>query len=483
MKKKINRLNRGTLNSLIVSFTIILLLLLFFALSCETPDIVTGEEVKTVEGETEESQNKEPVATEKQEAEITLWDYLEPKGRLTLMEVIDSFMSENDHIRINVKHFRSQEELEDQFEAASLAGAGPEIILLNFDGTQRYVPANVAKEITSNTISAVDYSLFLDGLVEISEYNDRRYIIPFRSFDFLVFLYNKEFIEEPPENFEEIIEYCKKVNDPGQNIYGFLLNNNDADWVIPFIGAYGDWIVDYSSDSLTLANQATVKTMEFLDYIYNQEKILPSNLEYSEINELFKSGNVHMIIDNVNTVKEYIAAGIDVGVGKIPCPLQSNKNPTPLISGNGFIININCYGKELEAVNEFIKYMLTEEVQVEWTLSTDTFPVLKNIDENSKISNDALILNSFQQAKLCRGKPYDKLIRVIRDAIRDNMKNVISGRMLPEDAALKIQEDALRLRSGDIVEENEIDGAEDVGGTEETVEEGGTEEPVKEETE
>ena len=485
MKKKINRLKRGTLNGLVVSFTIIIILsLLFFALSCETPDRVTEGDIETVEGETEESQKKESVDTEKQEAEITLWDYLEPKGRLTLMEVIDSFMGENDHIRINVKHFRSQEELEDQFEAASLAGAGPELILLNFDGGQRYVPANVAKEITSKTISAADYSLFLDGLVEISEYNDRKYIIPFRSFDFLVFLYNKEFIESPPENFEEIIEYCKKVNDPGQNIYGFLLNNNEADWIIPFIGAYGDWIVDYSSDSLTLANQATIKTMEFLDYLYNQERILPSNLEYSDIKELFKSGNVHMIIDNVNTVKEYLAAGIDVGVGKIPCPLQSSKNPTPLISGNGFIININCYGKELEAVNEFIKYMLTEEVQVEWTLSTDTFPVLKNIDENSKIRSDEIILSSFQQAKLCRGKPYDKLIMVIRDAIRDNTKNVISGRMLPEDAALKIQEDALRLRSGDVIgEEVEKAGAEDVGGTEETVEEGGAEEPVEEGTE
>jgi ABC-type glycerol-3-phosphate transport system substrate-binding protein len=436
------------------------------------PEQVPEGDVETVEGETEESHEEEPADAEKQEVEITLWDYLEPKGRLALTETIDNFKSDNSHINITVKHFRSQEELEDQFEAASLAGAGPELILLNFDGVQRYVPGNVAKEITGEAISAANYSLFLDGLVEISEYNDRKYIIPFRSFDFLVFLYNKEFIESPPENFEEIIEYCKGVNDPGQNIYGFLLNNNEADWIIPFIGAYGDWIVDYSSDSLILSNQATIKTMEFLDHIYNEEKMLPSNIEYSEMKELFKSGNVHMIIDNVNTIEEYREAGIDVGVAKIPCPLQTSKNPTPLISGNGFIININCYGDELEAVNKFIEYMLTEEVQVEWTISTDTFPVLKNIDRNSWVSSNEIILNSFQQAKLCRGKPYDKLIMVIRDAIRDNTKNVISGNMLPEDAALKIQEDALRLRAGDIFEETGEVKAEDVEDVEETVEGG-----------
>jgi ABC-type glycerol-3-phosphate transport system substrate-binding protein len=120
------------------------------------------------------------------------------------------------------------------------------------------------------------------------------------------------------------------------------------------------------------------------------------------------------------------------------------------------MININCYGSELEAVNEYIQYMLTEKVQIDWTLNTDTFPVLKNIDRNEAVRNNDIVYNAFEQAKVCRGKPEEELIMVIRDAIRDNVKNVISGDMLPEDAALKIQEDALRLRSGTVpVEEAE----------------------------
>ena len=470
MRRKIYKAKRIVIKRLLILFIIILPLLLF-TVSCEVFSSGTERETGLAEEEeVMESPDDELADVEKQDVNITLWDYLEPKGRLALMETTDDFMTGNSHIKIDVNHFRSQEELEDQFEAASLAGAGPELILLNFDGVQRLVPQNVVKEITIETINAADYSLFLDGLVEISQYNGLNYIIPFRSLDFLVLLYNKEFVEEPPESFEEIIEYCNEVNNFNQGIYGFLLNNNAADWIIPFIGGYGDWIVDYGSNSLTMANQATVKTMEFLDNLYNQEKILPSNVEYSEINELFKSGNAHMIIDNINMVEEYKAAGLDIGVAEIPRALQSNKNPTPLISGTGFIININCYGNELEAVNEFIKYMLTDEVQVEWTSSTDTFPVLKKIDINSLIKNNDIILNAFQQAKLCRGKPYEKLIMVIRDAIRDNAKNVISGNMFPEDAALKIQEDALRLRSGDVTAEE----AEETEGVEETEENGGT---------
>ena len=443
--------SRAALKLLII-YIILTLLLSLNTVSCSlfNPEIETDS--GKAEEEAVENGEGELAAAEELEVQINLWDCLEPEERFALMESIDDFMAENSHIYIETRHFRSREELEDQFEAASLAGAGPELVLMDFDGVQRLAPGNVVKEIIDET----DYSLFLDGLVEISEYSGRNYMIPFRSSDFLVLFYNKDLLDEPPIIFEEIIEYCKEVNNFSEGIYGFLLNAGEADWIIPFIGGYEDWIVDYSSNSLTLANQATEKTMEFLDYIYNEEKILYYDIEYSEINELFKNGNAHMIIDNIQSVKEYQEAGLNISVSKIPRVWQGDKYPTPLISGLGFMININCYGSELEAVNEYIQYMLTEKVQIDWTLNTDTFPVLKNIDRNETVRNNDIVYNAFEQAKVCRGKPEEELIMVIRDAIRDNVKNVISGDMLPEDAALKIQEDALRLRSGTVpVEEAE----------------------------
>ena len=97
---------------------------------------------------------------------ITLWDCLEPRERMAFMESRDSFVSSFRDINIETRHFRSQEELQDQFEAASLAGAGPEIILLDLDGVQRLAPSNVIKEI----VDEVDYALILEGLREISAF-------------------------------------------------------------------------------------------------------------------------------------------------------------------------------------------------------------------------------------------------------------------------------------------------------------------------
>lgn len=441
-----NRFNLGLILSSIAA--VIIFLLTVTITSCKTlsekPD--EGAKIK----EEQEDMGAEVGTDEKILAvEITIWDSCDPKERIALMDSIESFSKENPSIKIEARHLRSQEELEDQYEAASLAGSGPELLLISMDGVKRLAPENVVREI----VDEVDYNKILDGLFEISRYNGKSYIIPFRSTNFLMFFYNKDLIDSPPSDFGAVIEYCNEVNNFEKKTYGWLLDAKEADWIIPFIGGYSDWVVDYSTDSLTLDTKSTEKTLEFLNYIYNEEKILPYDISYEEIDTLFKNGNVSMIINGSWAINEYKEAGLNFGVGKIPRVWQGSKNPTPLISGSGFMININCYGDKLGAVKRFIDYMLSEEIQIKWIADTQTFPVLENIDDNSAIKNDPFIYNAFQQAKICRGKPYEELIRAIRDAIRINTENVIKGNITPQEATFKIQEDAIKLRAGGVTAE------------------------------
>ena len=80
--------------------------------------------------------------------------------------------------------------------------------------------------------------------------------------------------------------------------------------------------------------------------------------------------------------------------------------------------------------------------------------------------NDPLlgVVQDRTTTKIGRGKPYDDLLMVIRNALRDNVLSVLTGDILPDEAALKMQEDAIRLRAG-VVEinspEQEETGAED----------------------
>lgn len=449
MLKRKNICKNKQILSLTAVLIIVIIMFFFTTTSCGIGKEEAEESKKTTESEPVAGKEEELAKTETQVTAINIWDCCEPKERIAILDSIENFLDKNPFIEIDSRHFRSQEELEDQFEAASLAGSGPEIILLDMGEVQRLAPEKVVREIKNE----VNYARILNGLVEISEYNNKKYIVPFRSTDFLMLFYNKKLIESAPSDFESVIEYCKKVNNFDEQTYGWLLNSSEADWIIPFIGGYSDWIIDYSTNYLTLDTKSTEKTLEFLNYIYNEEKILPYGVEYEEIDRLFKGGNVAMIINGTWAIKEYEDEGMDIGISKIPVVLQGSLYPTPLISGIGFMINMNCYGDKLEAAKSFIDYMLSEEVQVNWTINTQTFPVLKDIDTNMAIKGDPLIFNAFQQAKICRGKPYDDLIRVIRDAIRINAENVIEGSIAPEEATPKIQDDAIKLKSGGITVE------------------------------
>ena len=423
--------------------------IVFSSVSC---NLFKGKEIKTQSTEeteattAKESQN---VSGESALVEISIWDSTTPKERVALMDSIEKFMALNKGIKIESRHFRSEEELIDQFEASSLAGSGPEILLSSLDSAQRLASSGAIR----NVDSMIDFNEIIDGLVEISNYNSKKYIVPFRATDFLMLFYNKSLVESVPSDFTSLIEYCKEVsksNKPKEKepAYGFLLNSKEPDWIIPFIGSYQDWIVDYNTNSITLNIQSTQKTLEFLVKIYNEEKILPYGMEYEEINNSFKNGKAHMIINGIWAIDEYKQEGINFGVSKIPVLPDGYNNPTPLINGTGFMINVNCYDKELEASQSLIKYLLSADVQAGWTFNTQTMPVLKNMSENPDIKSDPIFSNAFEQEKICRGIPGEKTIRVIRDAIRVNLENVIKGNITPQDATLKIQEDAIKLMSG-----------------------------------
>ncbi len=413
----------------------------------ESLEIVVEEESDTIE---EEIIPSSTITT------ITLWDYLEPKERMTLMESLDHFMVANENINIETRHFRNQEELEDQFEAASLAGAGPQLLLLDLDGVYRLAPSNVVKEI----VDEVDYAFVLNGLKEVSSHNGRNYIVPFRAYDFLTLFYNKDLVNRAPKDFQGIFTYIQEMEEPenGEDQFGFLLNEGEADWIIPFIGGYDGWIIDYTSNSLTLDSKAMQKTLEFLDYSYNQSGLLQGGLEYGEIKELFKSGAAHMIIDYYGTYDEYKEIGLNVMLANIPRVWGGTKNPTPHISGLGFMININTYDEQLEAARQFISFMISEGIQTDWNNNTSTLPVLTRLEQVDSIKDDPILKAAFEQAKICRGKPYDKVLTVIRNAIDDNVGSMLAGDILPAEAALKIQEDAIRLRSGIVPFEDTEDG-------------------------
>ncbi len=376
--------------------------------------------------------------------QINIWDDLNPKEQIELLNDLEQFNKENPGIKISSRHLRSEEELVDQFKAASLSGAGPEILIARIGASTALAASSVLKPLTDEKY----YSDILDGLLEISGNEENRFVIPFRAYDFLMLFYNKDLVQKVPATFTELLAYCQEVNNPKEETYGFLLNSKEADWVIPFIGGYQDWIYDYDNGAISLDSEAMLQTLKFLEKMYKEDKLLPNDYEYEDINNAFLTGKAHMIINGSWAVSEYNDARINFGVSKIPVVLGGYNNPTPMIDGFGFMINMNCYGESLDASRKLISYFMSEKLQEKWNRGTQTISVLKSISQSPMVKNDPILSGQLSQALICRGKPPTDILRFIRDSIRINVENVLNGNITPEEAIIKMQEDALSLKSG-----------------------------------
>ena len=428
-------------------FLLIFLMLLPAMLFLTSCSIFKSEETSAAQTDTAAetvSTQQEVESSPSDLLQINIWDDLNPKEQIELMNDLEQFGKENQGIKINSRHLRSEEELIDQFKAASLSGAGPEILISRLEASSVLAASGVLKPLTDEKY----YSDILSGLLEISRYEDERFVVPFRAYDFLMLFYNKDLVQKVPTTFTELLDYCKEVNNPKEKTYGFLLNAKEADWIIPFIGGYQDWIYDYDSGAISLNSPAMLQTLKFLEKIYKVDKLVPYDYEYESMNNAFLSGKAHMIINGNWAVSEYTDAKMNFGVAKIPVVGEGYKNPTPTIDGYGFMINMNCYGAALDGARKLISYFMSAGLQEKWNQGTQTISVLKSIEQSPTLKNDPIFMGQFDQAGICRGKPPDDTLRFIRDAITINTENVLNGNITAEEAIIKMQEDALNLKSG-----------------------------------
>jgi|GEM_PF-723047 len=448
MKKFLNNINKNRKHTFYFLAVVLFIAfnLSFSLVSCTsapgTPTSITDESTGITDSGNSQTLTADPSGDDKT---ITIWDSTQPKDRIFLMECISNFVKINPEISINARHFRNEEEMTDVFSATSLSGAGPEIVLASFDAMKKMAKENILKNLSNE----INYNIFLEGLTELSSFDQNKYIIPFSSSDFLVFYYNKDLITEVPANFDDVIARSKEFLSAKEPKYGFVINAMEPEWVVPFTGGYGEWFYEYGSGDITLNSAAMEKTLNLINNIFNVEKIIPANSGYEELNNLFKSGKAAMFVNGVWAVDEYKEAGLNFGISKIPRNALSEASPTPMISGLGFMINSNSSVKSFETAKNFINFMVTPDIQTSLALNTSSYPAITGLETGS-LSGDDLLYNTLLQAKICRGKPQEEDMQPIRDVLRINIESVLSGDISPADAKEKMQEDLLKLKSGEV---------------------------------
>jgi maltose-binding protein MalE len=375
---------------------------------------------------------------------ITIWHQDRPDVRDVLQKQLDRFMTLHPEVVVR-QLFKETEELRSGFIIAAIAQQGPEIV---------YGPSDQV-----GPFQVMDIILPLDSLFDktfldqydpkaLTYYKGRLYKISDKLGNHLTLVYNKKLIAKPPTTDKELIEMgmnlTKDTNGDGKvDQYGLAWNYTEPFFFIPFMTGFGGWIMD-ENDQPTLNTSGTVNGLKFVQDLRDKYKMIPNEADYNIADALFKDGHAAMIINGDWSWAGYQKAGLDIGITPLPLITSTGLWSGTMVSPKGFSINVNITEEKKKWVVELIKYLMSEENQMEATKTLFTMPTHKNVIKSDFVQSNEILRNS--QIQIDHGNPMPVVpeLRAIWDAMRPSYQAVLAGSKSPEQAATDMQMQAMQ---------------------------------------
>ena len=377
---------------------------------------------------------------------IVIWHQMRPDEGQILQRQVKRYTDLNPGREV-VVIYKETEVLRSAFVNAAITRRGPDLVHGPSDAVGIYVATKAVQPL--ETIFPAEYLAQFDssGLLW---YRGHIYQIADKIGNHLALVYNKKYIQRAPQNDEELIETSKRIQRQygykggRPNVYGLTWNYTEPFFFIPFFTGFGGWV--FADDGVTpsLESDAMVQALKYTRSLRDEHKIVPNEADYEIADALFKDGKAAMIINGDWSWAGYAQLGIDIGVAPIPRIVKTGFWPAPMTSPKGFSLNTNVSQEKLPKVLDLLKFLLSEENELETTRALNTVPTLKSLYSNPLLVKNEILQNSLTQIRLGRSMPVVPEMRAVWDAMRPGYQAVMGGASTPEDAAKSMQQLALR---------------------------------------
>jgi maltose-binding protein MalE len=338
--------------------------------------------------------------------------------------------------------YKENEELRNLFVIGAVAGQGPEII---------YGPAdNVGVLVTTQTILPLErvfpeefFSRFTPrGIVS---WKGARWLAGDQIGNHLMLVYHTDIVPRPPATLDELISIgqslTRDMNGDGKmDQYGLTWNYREPYFFIPFLTAFGGWVMDAEGHP-TLDNEQTVRAIQFVLDLRDKYKIIPKEGDYEIADMLFKEKRTAMIING-----PWSWAGYHVPNGCMVAPLPVNSAnglwAEPMISAKGYSVNANLPAAKLAAVRSVIDFLTSAEVQTEMAMKLSTTPVERTVVDSPAVRSNSTLTASMRQIEHGRPMPIVPQMRAIWEGMRGPYQLVMNGAITAREAARQMQREA-----------------------------------------
>jgi arabinogalactan oligomer/maltooligosaccharide transport system permease protein len=385
---------------------------------------------------------------------VTLWHQMVPRDRVMLNQLVAEFEAANPDIDVRTL-YKETEELRSGYQAAALAGIGPELIYGPSDVMGTYHTMGIVADM-SDWVPDDEAAKFVDGALTYlpdpkEPSRNQLVLLPDRFGNHLALVYNRNLVPNPPTSTDELIKFASDVMVDRETAertdrYGLVWNFVEPFFAIPFITGHGAWVFDESGKPIPKLNTPeAIAGYKFILSLRDEQKITPQNCDYETADSLFKTGKAGMIINGDWSWTDYLETeGIDAAVAPLPTISATGKPMLTMISPKGYSLNPFVSPTTADDAMKFALFMTSEESQRKFMERVKILPSRNALLDDPLMKSDPTLQASKAQLANGRIMPVVTEMRATWDAMRPPYQKLMGGSASPEEAAREMQANAER---------------------------------------
>lgn len=284
-----------------------------------------------------------------------------------------------------------------KFGTMVAGGAAPDFVATDLIYVPQFAEAGQLADITDLAKSLPYFDKLAPSHIRLSTYEDKIYGVPFNA-EGSVLMWNKELFrqagldpEKPPTNWAEILDYARKITALGDGKYGFYFSGNcpgcNAFTFMPLIWASGGEVLSEDGKTATLDDPKVKEALEFYRQMWEEGLIPPGSQTDvgTDFLNTFSSGTIGMQGLGAFAIAANKAGNpdLDFGVGFLP----GKEGGTSSFAG-GDVIAIPAGSKYVDEAFEFIKWLTSDEVQLEYYAKEGSLPLRTDLADNEYFKAD-----------------------------------------------------------------------------------------------
>lgn len=272
---------------------------------------------------------------------LQFWQFwTDPQVKPTVLKLIQKFEKENPQIKVQLTDLTWANGHE-KIVVAFASNSAPDLLELGSDWVPEFSSQNVLLDLTAAVDSIQGrYRMWEPGIL-----GNKIYAFPW-ILDTRALYYNKDLMKKsglntdhPPQTWQELLDYAKKVNQPQIGIYGFGVNSAERHVLykkfLPFLWGNGGKILS-DDNSICLINSKEVK--EALNFYLELSK--PGLFDTQRrLGEAFVQGKIGFLISGGWLLRDIQKnnPSLNFGVTLMPKP-EINRGTSASFAGGEFLV-------------------------------------------------------------------------------------------------------------------------------------------------